>query len=70
MTNAELIAKLQTMPQDDPVYFINGDGLDLVTEVSQAIIGIDDDGNILEDGTGLDIILLECHAEEEGAPQA
>lgn len=59
MTNAELIAKLKTLPLDLPVYFINGDGLDLVNEVSESIIGMDEDGEPLFDGNGIDIILLQ-----------
>lgn len=58
MTNAELIARLQSLPSGLPVYFINGDGLDLVNEVSESIIGMDEDGEPLFDGNGIDIILL------------
>lgn len=63
MNVAELIAKLQAMPQDLPVYFINGDGLDIVNEVSESIIGIDENGEPLLDGGGIDIVLL--HYVEE-----
>lgn len=63
MSVAELIAKLQKMPQDLPVYFINGDGLDLVTDVAESIIGMDEEGNVLDDGTGMDIVLLHCSIE-------
>lgn len=58
MTNAELIAKLQALPSDLPVYFINGDGLDLVNEVSESIIGMDENGEPLFDGDGIEIVLL------------
>ena len=58
MTNAELIARLQSLPPDHPVYFINGDGLDLVNEVSESIIGMDENGEPLFDGDGIDIVLL------------
>lgn len=63
MNVAELIAKLQTMPHDLPVYFINGDGLDIVNEVSESIICMDENGEPLLDGDGVDIVLL--HYVEE-----
>ena len=58
MNVAELIAKLHTMPQDLPVYFINGDGLDLVNDVAESIIGMDENGEPVFDGGGIDIVLL------------
>ena len=58
MNVAELIEKLRAMPQDLPVYFINGDGLDIVNEVSESIIGMDENGEPLLDGGGIDIVLL------------
>ena len=58
MNVAALIAKLQAMPQEHPVYFVNGDGLDLVNDVAESIIGMDENGEPVFDGGGIDIVLL------------